>query len=125
MEIRLDALLGLLVIVWVMFGALAAFIAEQKRAGVTGFIIGFLFGPLGVVVACFLDARPPCPECGGPIPVREDFRPSTCMHCRAGLRWEDEKPVARSGEAGSGTPQPAPVAPKQQSELFGEFVRSE
>jgi hypothetical protein len=48
-EFLIGALIGLCI-----FGALGSYIASQKnRSGSEGFILGFLFGPLGVIVeAC-------------------------------------------------------------------------
>jgi hypothetical protein len=40
-----------------VLGALGAWIAKQKRRGpIEGFILGFLFGPLGVVIEALLPA---------------------------------------------------------------------
>jgi hypothetical protein len=47
--------LVLLVALAAVFGGLGTFIAAQKRRGAAeGFVLGFLFGPLGVLVELFL-----------------------------------------------------------------------
>jgi len=62
------------------FGAL---VGGQKDAALAGFLLGLVLGPLGVLIACFLDFRPQCPVCGGRI----DRGYQKCWHCGADLDW--------------------------------------
>jgi len=49
-------------VVWCVFAALGGWIAEQKnRGGGEGVALGFLFGPLGVLVEALLPTLPPPP----------------------------------------------------------------
>src|SRR5437588_52348 len=51
-------------IVWIIFGCLGAWIANQKhRDGGEGFILGLLFGPIGCLIEAILPngAAPPPP----------------------------------------------------------------
>lgn len=44
-----------LFLVWAVCGCLAAWIAGQRgRSGVEGFLLGFLFGPFGIIIELFL-----------------------------------------------------------------------
>lgn len=48
------------VILWCIFGLFGAYVAAQKnRAGMEGLILGFLFGPLGVLIVALLPTREP------------------------------------------------------------------
>ncbi len=57
--------------------------ASSKNAKVPGAILGFLFGPLGLIAAFGLDEREICPTCHG----RLNGQPQLCMHCRSELYW--------------------------------------
>lgn len=47
-----------LIVVWIAMGCLAAWIAAQKkRAPVEGFLLGLVFGPLGVIVEALLPSQ--------------------------------------------------------------------
>jgi len=48
------------VILWCIFGLFGAYVAAQKnRAGMGGLILGFLFGPLGVLIEALLPTKEP------------------------------------------------------------------
>ena len=79
----------LLYVFWFLCPFFAALIAEQKRAGCKGFIMGLLLGPIGVIAAGFLDGRPPCKHCGG----RLNGQYPVCPHCRSALEPQIEKAV--------------------------------
>jgi hypothetical protein len=68
---------------WVACGIIAAGIASQKKAGITGFFLGLFFGPLGVLGACFLDERERCPHCRH----RVDDGVRICGVCRQPINW--------------------------------------
>jgi hypothetical protein len=78
---------------------IAGLIAAQKKAGEAGAVVGFLLGPIGVVVACFLDMREKCPTCRG----RVDDCAKLCPQCHTSLVWSNhgsqEFPILRPYEA--------------------------
>jgi hypothetical protein len=46
------------VVLWIVSACLGAWIASQKgRSGVEGLILGFLFGPMGVIVEAVLPTK--------------------------------------------------------------------
>jgi hypothetical protein len=60
----MEIVVGLLVL-WFLFAILGTWVAGQKnRNGVEGFALGFLFGPLGVLIEALL-----------PTPEKPDLRP--------------------------------------------------
>lgn len=63
--------------VWIALAFLGAWIGSQKSAAISGLLLGLLFGPLGVIVACFVDGRPQCPYCFGKV----EQKATTCQHC--------------------------------------------
>jgi uncharacterized membrane protein YeaQ/YmgE (transglycosylase-associated protein family) len=73
----------LFLLVW---GFIAAYIAAPKQARNVGFWLGVFFGPVGAILAGFLEGRPQCPRCGGRInpramtPYRVTLYP-ICQHC--------------------------------------------
>jgi len=67
---------------WSVCGIVAGFIGSNKGAGCTGFFVGFLLGPLGIIAAYFMTGdRIPCPYC------REYIDPdaSRCPKCQRDL----------------------------------------
>ncbi|MDD4888306.1 MAG: RING finger protein [Phycisphaerae bacterium] len=61
------------------FASLAASIAGRKNAGRTAFWMGFWLGPLGAILAGFLDERRQCATCG----TRLERFAKICPSCRA------------------------------------------
>jgi hypothetical protein len=59
-------------------GCIAAGIAARKEAGLEGFFCGLLGGPVGVVLAMFIDNRPKCPHCSARMSVKATY----CRHCQ-------------------------------------------
>lgn len=85
----------LVILVLASFGALAcgvvgAYIAGNKCASTSGFLWGLILGPIGVVVACFLDERPRCPRCKERVNPQAEI----CAHCRSAVAWVAGEPVA-------------------------------
>ena len=72
-----------IVVSWIASGILGGIVGAQKDAGVYGFFLGIIFGPLGVVAALSLDGRPKCPACTG----RLNGRARVCPCCHAALVW--------------------------------------
>lgn len=82
-----------LIVGWFVCISSAGDIAAQRHCRGTGVLLGLIFGPLGVIAAGFLDARPQCPNCGErrngtrqqPFPV--------CPHCQ--FQFLAPRPVLR------------------------------
>lgn len=67
---------------WILCAILAAAIGNSKGEALTGFIVGALFGPFGVLFALFSSGnRRPCPQCREKI----DRKATICPHCRSSL----------------------------------------
>jgi len=64
---------------WLVCGVLGAIIASGKNAGGSGFALGVLFGPLGLLAAFAVDRRRQCDKCGG----RVNGAPEVCQRCGA------------------------------------------
>ena len=67
------------IIIWAMCGLIAMYLYQQRgRSSVTGFLGGFLLGPLGIVLALVSPSQmPKCPHCA-------EFVKSealVCKHC--------------------------------------------
>jgi hypothetical protein len=56
-------------------------VGERRERGLAGAALGFFFGPLGVLAAFALDARPRCPQCC----IRVERPATVCPGC--GLRF--------------------------------------
>lgn len=67
---------------WVLFGLIGAVVGSSKEAGAAGFGLGLLLGPIGCIIAAFIDGRPRCPIC------RERVSTGTqlCPHCQHNFR---------------------------------------
>lgn len=59
-------------------GCIAAGISAGKAAGLEGFCCGLLGGPLGVIVAMFIDNRRKCSHCAARISAKATY----CKHCQ-------------------------------------------
>lgn len=80
---------------WLIFYAVIAFICtaagtaigHEKRQASTGFVLGLVFGPVGLIVMAVLPKRYyyTCPHCGGGI--EKGF--SRCRHCGGEVTFED------------------------------------
>ena len=75
------------VIVWILCGVIAAFIASSKGSSGCGFaIVGFLLGPFGILIALFASGRK-CPYCGKNI--SKDAK--ICPYCGKELNNSDSQ----------------------------------
>ena len=72
-----------IVVFWVVCAILGAIIGGRKDASGAGFLLGLIFGPLGVIAAFAMDSRSSCPHCGG----RLNGRPQVCQHCQRSIQW--------------------------------------
>lgn len=75
--------IAVVLVVAVVCGFIGAAIGEPKRQGAMGFLLGFLFGPLGLLIVAVMqpNAVPAawCPVCGA---VLAPFAP-VCGECGA------------------------------------------
>lgn len=69
--------IGTLVAFWLVCGIVGGIIANSKGAGVQGFILGLMLGPLGVLAAFAVDGRMACTRCG----TKLNGRPQICPQC--------------------------------------------
>ena len=84
-----------LLLLWILFGIVAAIIGSKKGAGCAGFILGMLLGPFGIIIALFITGdRKTCPFCRELI--HQDA--TVCSHCQRDLSVKPPTP-----------PTPAPV----------------
>src|SRR5262245_22635080 len=67
--------------VWLTCGFLGALIGARNSSPVTGALCGFLFGPLGVILAFAADGRAKCPHCKS----RVEKGAAICPGCRSPL----------------------------------------
>ena len=74
----------ILIGVWLACGYLGNVIASEKDAGTLGATYGFMFGPLGLFAAAFIDRRPSCPTCG----TRLIKKPTLCVGCKGKFEWK-------------------------------------
>jgi hypothetical protein len=55
----MSELLPIIAMIWLVMGALGAFVALQKgRSPIEGLLMGFLFGPFGVLITALLPTMP-------------------------------------------------------------------
>jgi ferredoxin len=66
-----------------------ATIGSHKKAGFAGAVLGFLFGPIGVITAFACDERSRCPACK----VRIDDEATLCPSCHSAVAWVRNKPA--------------------------------
>jgi hypothetical protein len=67
------------VVIWLLCGLVAGIIGSSKGAGCSGFALGFLLGPFGILIAIFMKGdRKACPQCKEM--VKKDA--AVCPHCQ-------------------------------------------
>src|SRR5688572_4763232 len=97
----------LIVIGWILCAGFSAHLGGQRNAGWAGFVLGVLFGPLGMIVAGLLDCKPNCSRCGGRQNVNPDGqRFPVCEHCGVEIKRQASKSHAPSRQQ---QPTSAPV----------------
>jgi hypothetical protein len=81
----MDNIIEIWIGIWIVCGIIGAIIGTNKNAVGIGFLLGFLFGPLGLLAAFAVDNREKCLHCGG----RLNAKPAVCQHCNRSLEWSD------------------------------------
>ncbi|MBN1908766.1 MAG: hypothetical protein JW818_03420 [Pirellulales bacterium] len=76
------------VIGWIGCIVAAGRVGERREALGAGLLFGLVFGPLGVIVAGFLDGRARCPGCGESVNQKR----ALCPHCHSSLKWVAGRP---------------------------------
>jgi hypothetical protein len=66
------------------FAFIGRSVGRPKNAEIQGWFLGFLLGPVGVVVTAMLDRRPNCPHCGDQI----NGHPAICKSCKSRFEWD-------------------------------------
>lgn len=77
-------MLELLLVYFPLSATIGALIGILRGHPGFGALMGFLFGPLGWLLAATTDSRIKCPDCKEPI--QREAR--ICPHCRASICWE-------------------------------------
>jgi hypothetical protein len=71
-----------IVVVWLLCGVAAGMIGSRKGAGCSGFLVGLLLGPIGIIIALVMKgSRVHCPFCKELIQKKAVI----CPHCRSNL----------------------------------------
>jgi hypothetical protein len=85
------------VILWILCGVVAAIIGAKKGAGSSGFIVGFLLGPFGILIALFSKGdRKSCFYCKEWI--HKDA--TVCPHCQRAMEQMFNVRCPACGERG-------------------------
>lgn len=72
-----------LAIIWIICGIIGAIIGSRKGSGCAGVALGFLLGPLGIIIVLVMRGnRKACPHCKELI----HSEATTCKHCGKDLR---------------------------------------
>lgn len=70
------------VLLWLLCGLIAAAIGSSKGEAGTGFFVGVIFGPFGILFALLSAGnRRPCPACQEKV----HRKATVCPHCRTAL----------------------------------------
>ncbi len=109
-----------LLAIWLLFGAGTAAIANSNGRGALGwFMIGLLFGPIGIIAALIAGSGYQCPRCKKSV----DKEATICPHCRTEYgntdRQEEIEPAAQEvhkHELPSSCEDPHKLEPGQQAD---------
>ncbi len=85
-----------LVVVWICSAVVATVVGSQRRAALGGCFFGLLLGPLGIFIACLLDERFNCPQCGARLNGDKQHPYPLCPYCKTELVWTQCGPRAAS-----------------------------
>lgn len=114
------ALLFVMTIFTAPLWAVAGYAAGRRfNAPFTGFLLGLIFGPIGVIIAGFNDGRPQCAACR----QRIERWASLCPYCHSRLTWDK---WGHRASLASEAPGPAqlPVASTAAAAVSAPVVRS-
>jgi hypothetical protein len=106
-------------VAWLVFAVFGAWVAAQKDRGQgEGFVLGFLFGPLGVLIEALLPAgkpaEPPSPKPAGPSRWEKPLRPVDEDEPEPDLSaFGPPKPPKRGWDVPKGRPKPPPDDPPE------------
>ena len=76
------------IIVWFICGIISANICRNKsQSGCAGFALGFILGPLGIIIALVMGPGLKCPACMKGV----DKEARLCPHCRSALTPQSER----------------------------------
>jgi hypothetical protein len=71
-----------LIVIWFLCGIAGAMIGARKGAGCSGFLLGLVLGPIGLVIALVMKgSRVRCPACKELIQKKAVI----CPYCRSNL----------------------------------------
>ncbi len=84
-------------------------IGSARNMAVPGFLLGFLLGPIGLVITCMLDGRATCPKC------RRKIKGRTCTYCAIRRQTTAADPPAA-------TPRSRPGAGQQSANFFDDLA---
>ncbi len=70
-------------IIWILCGIVAAMIGSNKGLGCFGAILGFIFGPFGILIVFFMTGdRIHCPFCKELV----NYKAVVCPHCQRNIK---------------------------------------
>ena len=106
----LESLSPYIIAVWIACGILGGIVGNEKNAMGGGLLLGFIFGPFGLIAALWLDSRPMCPQCKG----RLNGEASVCPFCHIAIGW-----ITKRGDFSETVrvPLPADEVQKHQQEI--------
>ena len=83
-----------LVIIWIICAIIGAIIGGRKGSGCAGTALGFLLGPIGVIIVLIMRGnRKTCPHCKELI----HSQATTCKHCGKDLNAPSRTPNSSRG----------------------------
>jgi hypothetical protein len=102
--------MGWLVLLWIVCAFIGWHVGKAKGAEGTGAMLGFVLGPIGVLMTMAIDNRTCCPICG----TRLNGHPQQCPQCSAHFAWQMNGPKFRyvtdeEYKAGKRPPTPPPM----------------
>ena len=98
----MEAILGWLFILGLLCGIVASLIGHKKDRSILGFILGFLFGPFGILIILVIrGSRRNCPYCKELM----QYTATVCPHCQkessspAPAKWQNPRAAEKMMKA--------------------------